>query len=442
MNEPVAGSTPPAKFKEPTLLFDCQVRLRDHPDQANTLTLEAPNKEAALQKLLAQGYMVIEVRKQGQKRRGFQNILLRKFSSSDEGAGGVASFLFSNRVTTREAIFFSVQLSTLLKAGIPLLRALAIIEKGIANLFFKRVIHAMGKKVSDGGTFSIALRSYPHVFPWIWVNLVEVGEATGKLPDCLEEIAHYQESAARIKSKVVTAFFYPGVLTAVVVAALTFLLLFIVPKFSAIFASQNMQLPVVTQLVVGVSDTLRVHFLWVAGIVAAAVIAFVYSSKVPSVKMSYDKMALGAPLFGPILMQVAVIRFSRSLGTLLRAGVQILQALEIVGRLVENLYIGAGIKRVAEQVRSGQGLGVQLEARKIFPVFMTQLITVGEESGQIDRFLDLLSNYYEAQVDTFLMRLTTLLEPILLIFMGGVIGTIVISMFLPIIQLSTGGAGG
>ena len=440
MNESVAGSPQPNKSRESDMLFDCHVRLRDLPGQAKTLTLEAPSREAVTQKLLDQGYMVIDVREHGKKKGGFQNIFSKNLSSSDKGSGG-ASFSFFERVTTREIIFFAVQLSTLLKAGIPLLRALEIVERGIANLLFRQVIHNLRKKVSEGGTFSNALRSYPHVFPWIWVNLVEVGETTGKLPDCLEEIAHYQESSAKIKSKVITAFFYPGILTGAVVGALTFLLLFIVPKFTGIFITQKMPLPILTKIVVAVSDTLRMNFLWVAGLVAAVVIAFVYTRKLPAMKMAYDKMSLGAPLFGPILMQVAVIRFTRSLGTLLRAGVQILQALEIAGRLAENLFIEAGIKRVIQQVRSGQGLGVQLEARKMFPVFMTQLITVGEESGQLDRFLTLLSNYYEEQVDTFLSRLTTLLEPVLLIFMGGVIGTIVVSMFLPIIDLSTRGAG-
>ena len=441
MNESIAGSSQPKRSREPDLLFECHVRLRDRPGEAKTLTLEAPTKEVATQKLLAQGYMVIDVREHGKKKGGLQDILSKQISSSDKRSEG-AFFSFSNRVSIRETIFFAIQLATLLKAGIPLLRSLEIIEKGITNLFFRQVIDHLREKISGGGTFSQALRGYPHVFQWIWVNLVEVGEATGKLPACLEEIAHYQESTAQIKQKVVTAFFYPGILTGAVIAALTFLLLFIVPKFSAIFLSQKMQLPVLTQIVISASNILRVHFLWVAGILAAAVVAFVYTRRVPSIKMSYDKIALGAPLFGPVLMQVAVIRFTRSLGTLLRAGVQILQALEIAGRLVENQFIEAGIKRVAQQVRSGQGLGVQLEARKIFPVFMTQLVTVGEESGQLDRFLDLLSNYYEDQVDTFLVRLTTLLEPILLVFMGGVIGTIVISMFLPIIQISTGGGVG
>ena len=436
MSESVAGSPQPNTF------FECRVRLRDLPNQAKILTLEALNREAATQQLLDQGYMVIDVRELGTKKGGLRNILSNQLLSSSKASGRTA-LPFSRRVTTRELIFFAIQLSTLLKAGIPLLRALEIVERGIANLFFQQIVHNLRKRVSEGSTFNNVLRSYPNVFPWIWMNLVEVGETTGKLPDCLEEIAHYQESSAQIKTKVATAFFYPGILTGAVVAALTFLLLFIVPKFTGIFIAQKMPLPALTKIVMGASDVLRLNFLGTAGLVIAIVIAFVYTSKIPSIKMTYDRMSLGAPLFGPVLMQVAVIRFTRSLGTLLRAGVQILQALEIAGRLVENLYIEAGIKRVAQQVRGGQGLGAQLEARRMFPVFMTQLITIGEESGQLDRFLDLLANYYEEQVDTFLSRLTTLLEPLLLIFMGGVIGTIVVAMFLPIIDLSTkGGMGG
>ncbi len=436
MNEPAAGSQQPKGSKEPDVIFDCQVRLRDQPSQAKTLTLEAPTKEEAIRKLIAQGYMVVDVHEQGQRKGGLQSLFLKHPSTSDKGSGGTSS-LFMNRVSKRETIFFGIQLATLLKAGVPLLRSLEIIQKGISNQFFRTVIQRMRKKVSEGGTFSHALRGYPRVFPWVWVNLVEVGEATGKLPDCLEEVAHYQEAAERIKNKVTTAFFYPGILTTAVVGALTFLLLYIVPKFSVIFASQGMELPVLTKIVVTTSDILRMHFLWVVCVVALIVTAVVYTSRLPTIKMSYDKMAVKVPLFGTIVMEVAVIRFTRSLGTLLRAGVQILQALEISGRLVENVFIEAGIKRVAQQVRSGQGLGVQLEARKIFPVFMTQLIAIGEESGQLDRFLDLLSNYYEEQVDSFLSRLTTLLEPFLLVFMGGVIGIIVISMFLPIVELST-----
>jgi type IV pilus assembly protein PilC len=436
MNEPVAESPKKDTSKEQEIVFDCQVRSRDLPGQSKVLTLGAPTKEVAVQRLIAQGYVVISVQAQGEKKSGFWNIFSRQPLSPGKASKKVSASIF-NSVSTRETIFFGIQLSTLLKAGIPLLRSLEIVQRGIANLYFQKVLGHIRKRIMEGGTFSVALRTYSDVFPWVWANLVEVGEATGKLPDCLEEIVHYQESAARIKSKVITAFFYPGILTAAVIAALTFLLLFIVPKFAAIFQAQKMSLPILTQIVVAASNVVRFYFLWVVGAVVAMIITLAYSSKLTSIKMGYDRMALNAPVFGPIMLHVSVIRFTRSLGTLLRSGVQILQALEIAGRLVENRHIEASIKRVAQRVRGGQGLGIQLEVQKIFPVFVTQLIAIGEESGQLDRFLDLLSNYYEEQVDAFLARLTTLLEPFLLVFMGGVIGTIVISMFLPIVELST-----
>jgi type IV pilus assembly protein PilC len=423
-------------------LFTFHVRLRNRPWEAKTLTLEAPTKEVAVQKLFAQGYIVVSGREQDDRRSLRRSLPVKSKEPSAAQESKVSSFSFFQGVSARETIFFAVQLSTLLKAGIPLLRALEIIKKGIVNPFFRKVVHVLNKKVSEGGSFSNALRGYPKVFSWSWVNLTEVGETTGKLPECLEEIAHYQESSARIKQKVITAFFYPGALTVAVIGALTFLLLFVIPKFSAIFIAQKMELPVLTQIVVGISDLLRKQFLWVVGVVAAAVVGILYTRRIPAMKMEYDRVVLGAPMFGPILMQVAVVRFTKSLGTLLRSGVQILQALEIAGKLLENRYLEYGIRRVAHQVKSGQGLGSQLEARGLFPVFVTQLITVGEESGQLDRFLDLLAAYYEEQVDTFLARLTTLLEPVMLIFMGGVIGTIVIAMFLPIIELSTGGGAG
>jgi len=441
MNKPVAGSSGAGNERqgEEVLSFECRVCPREFPGQVKTLSIEASSQETAVQKLLGQGYVVLGVKKHAQKSGGLQNA----FSVFKKAAGaktGGTSFSLFNTVSVRETIFFAVQLSTLLKAGIPLLRAIEITRRGIKNAYFATVLEHIHKKLSGGGSLSNALRTYTKVFPWIWINLVEVGEATGKLPECLEEIAHYQEAAVRLKSKVLTAFFYPGILTVAVTGAMIFLMVAIVPKFTAIFESNNLHLPVLTQIVVNISNVVRFHFIWVIVAVAALVAMFLYTRKIPSIKFLYDRAALCMPIMGPILTQVAVVRFTRSLGTLLRAGVPILQSLQISGRLVENSYLEAGITKVGESVRGGQGLGLQLESRMIFPVFMTQLIVVGEESGQLDRFLALLSDYYEDLVDTFLARLTTLLEPVMLVFMGGVIGVVVVSMFMPIIDLSTGKA--
>ncbi len=443
MNSPSSSLPQKDRPKDADHHFECHVRLRAFPDQSKTVAIEAANQDEAVQKLMADGYVVISVKTKGAAKESplaFLQAMSRHSPDQKKKSTGSVFSLFQ-KVSNQELIFLSVQLSTLLRAGVPLLRSLEIIQRGIANVFFKAVISSIRKKISEGATFSQGLRAQGKIFPWVWINLVEVGEATGKLPECLEEIGHYQESAARIKNKITTAFFYPGVLTVAVLLAMTFLLIFIVPKFAAIFKSQNMKLPPLTQIVLATSNLVRGQA-WILGVIAVfAGVGIAYLRKMPKIRIGIDMLSLGFPIFGTILMQVAVVRFSRSLSTMLRSGVQILQALEISGRLVENQYLEAGIRQVAIAIKGGQGLGSQLEARKIFPVFMTQLLSVGEESGQLEKFLTLLANYYEDQVDTFLARLTVMLEPILLVFMGGVIGTVVISMFLPIVELSTHGGG-
>jgi len=420
--------------------FHCRVRLRDTASSPEkTIFVDGVTMDEVVQKLIAQNYLVLSVTKAGGKAERFRNIFSFEVGGGSKGKSKGSFLPFLQHVSTRELIFFAIQLGTLLRAGIPLLRSLEIIRNGASNAFFQTILKDLQKKVSEGGTLSHALREYSNIFPWIWVNLVEVGEATGKLPDCLEEVAHYQESASRIKSKVITAFFYPAVLSCAVVGALTFLLVYIVPKFAAIFTAQKMTLPAITQVVMAVSDLVRNQFPLLMVFVVAFVTGLFYIRKSPKLRISYDLFRLSFPVFGPLVLQVATVRFAKSLSTLLRSGVQILQALEITGRLVENRFLEVRITETAHAVKGGQGLGAQLEAKKVFPVFMTQLVTIGEESGQIEKFLDLIANFYEEQVDTFLQRLTTLLEPVLLVFMGAVIGVVVVSMFLPIIELTTKG---
>lgn len=441
MNDPVTSPHPGDLLKKGESAFECRIRPRDFPHKSQTVILHAQSQELAVQQLLAQGHVVISVRVFDPMAKSLKGRILSALQPSGRVSHEV-SFSFLNHVSTRELIFFAVQLSTLLKAGIALLRALEIIRRGTANPYFQKVIASLGQDVSSGAPLSLGLEKHKKVFPWVWINLVKVGETTGKLPEVLEEIAHYQEASERIKSKVISAFFYPGILTVAVIAALTFLLIFIIPKFEEIFKSQDMSLPVITQIVISASNIVRFQFPFLVVIVVGIVVSLHYLKKTPAGRIGYDHFRLRAPVFGDLLVQVGAVRFSRSLSTLLKAGVQILQGLEISGKLVENHFLESKLKEVSLAVRGGKGLGGQIEAKKIFPVFMTQLISVGEESGQLERFLELIANFYEDCVDTFLTRLSTLLEPILLLFMGGVIGTIVVSMFLPIIQLSTGGGHG
>jgi len=419
-----------AAAKEKT--FECHVRSRSAPNGSVTVVhLRAASPEEVIQQLLKQGFIVVSVKIV----TGMGDYLRSAFGL--DTPGGLRAFSFMNRVSSAELIFFGTQLATLVKAGIPLLRSLEIIWKGNANPAFREALEKLRKRISEGSSFTGALRESPDIFPWIWANLVEVGETTGKLPECLTEIVHYQESANRIKGKVVTALFYPGILAVAVTAALTFLMVFIVPKFAEIFREQKMTLPAITKVVIAMSAVMRSQFPLVVAGVVAGVIAIFQLKKTPQFRASLDLFALNVPIFGELSLKVAVVRFSRALGTLLCSGVPILQALEISGKLVDNKYLENQIGIVAKAVKGGQGLGVQLEQRKVFPVFMTQLLSTGEESGQLENFLNLIATYYEESVDTFLSRLAVLLEPVMLIFMGSVIGVIVISMFLPIVQMST-----
>lgn len=442
MNNESSGSKDAgAKEKQ---LFECQVRMRDMPNQLKKITIEALSQEEAVQKAAADGYMIISIKSAGEKQKiqHLQEKAKLNLPVGKEQKMSKPLFPSLQRVTTRELIFFAIQLSTLIKAGVPLLRSIEIIAKGMKNMKFLEVLKKIAARIAGGFGFGAALKEHQSIFPWIWFNLVEVGEATGKLPECLEEIAAYQEASMRIKRKVITAFFYPGILTVAVLGALAFLMVFVVPKFSEIFIAQKMPLPAITQVVVGMSNAFRQYWYLIPVIILPIMMLGVYIKKVERARLTFDMYALSAPIFGPLLLQVAVVRFSRGLNTMLKAGVQILQALDIGSRLTENKYLETKIGQVAKAVKGGQGLGAQMEARKIFPIFMTQLVSVGEETGQIDKFLEIIADYYEEQVDSFLARLSTMIEPILLIVMGAIIGTVVISMFLPIIELSTKGGMG
>lgn len=414
--------------------FDCRVRSRQSPEDLETITVVAEDKEQALSKLHRDGYLVISIHESHEGRGSSKKsgLDLKAFKAR-------RNFLSAfNTVTTRELIFFAMQLSTLLKAGVALLRALEILERGTANMMLAGVIKKMAKTVSEGRSLGEALREHPKVFPWLWTNLVEVGEMSGTLPEVLIEVSRYQEASEKIKGKVVSALFYPGILMTIAGAAVTFLLIFIVPKFAEIFKSQNMQLPVLTQMIVAVSYVIKNYAIFVVGFIAIIIYLIKLYASTPLGKISIGGFFLKAPLFGGFILEVSVVRFSRSLATLLHAGLPLIKSLETAAKLTGNAFLEKRILEAREAVTQGHGLGVQLESKKVFPIFMAQLISVGEETGEIESFLKMLSNYYEERVDQFLSRISVVIEPIMLVFMAAVIGTIVIGMFLPIVELSTG----
>ena len=445
--EPESVYSSPGKIK-----YRCSVRPLKNLDAIETVTVEAKSFEEAIEKLQRDHYLIIAIEIVGGGRKSASGLFGAKFPSAKSelieepqaapfgGAPapkqGINIDLFS-RVSTRELITFAIQLSSLLQGGIPLLKAIQISQKGTQNRYFKSILEGCIRNVSAGFSFSYAIESFPKVFPSVWCNLVEVGETSGALPAVLREIAHYQDAAQRLKSKVISAFFYPSILICFATLAVGFLLLNIIPKFEEIFVGMKMELPLITQIVMALSQVLRRYFLILILLVTAVLIGVYFARRTKEGGYLFDLMKLKLPIMGNLMLHVAVVRFGRGLATMLRAGVPILQALELSSKLTVNAVVEEKLQTAQEAVRGGRSLSGQLEADSFFPPFMTQLISVGEETGELDRFLDLISNYYEESIDTFLARLTTLLEPLLLICVGSVIGVLVVSMILPIIELST-----
>ncbi|MBI3999035.1 MAG: type II secretion system F family protein, partial [Candidatus Omnitrophica bacterium] len=425
-------------------------RKHANPTKLETIIVEAGDVEGLIQKLHKQDFFLVsseeiatpgsQVKFFGKKFKFFKTAQETKVGSHKKGKETSGVHLFPH-VSSRELITFATQLSALLKGGVPLLKSLQIAEQGMQNHYFKLVLKTCIEHVSSGFALSHAIGEFQKVFPSIWGNLVAVGEASGNLPSVLEEIAHYQESSERVKSKVISAFLYPSILILFATVAVTFILLFIIPKFEEMFQGMGAQLPFLTRWVVFASQTIRNHFLIVVLLVFAGVFGIHFARRKREGRFFFDFLSLKLPIMGVLVLQVSIIRFTRGLGTLIRSGVPILQSLEISTRIVQNVVVQETLKETREAVKTGRGLGKELELAGLFPPFMTQLISVGEETGELERFLKLISDYYEERLDTFLSRLSTLLEPILLVCVGSIIGVIVVSMFLPIVELSTGAVG-
>lgn len=439
--------------------YKCRVRPRGAPEKIATITVKAENLEEAVSKLLRDGSVVISV---GELTTGFGKVpaffglaLLKKPTGTgaqaarfkvpkralSAGARKKKRLQLFPQVGSRELISFAVQLSALLQAGVPLLRSFDIIVRGTQNSYFQSILESCIQSLSGGFSLSSAISSYPKVFPPVWLNLIKVGEKTGTLPDVLREIAHYQEAAQRVKSKVISAFFYPSILILFATCAVGFLLLKIIPQFEEIFRGLKIELPVITQVVLFASHIIRHYFIGVVLVVVLLISAFLLAIRKPAGRFLFDLIRLKSPIMGTLILEVSIVRFTRGLSALVRAGAPILEALDISARLAANAVVEKVLMETQEAVRGGHGLGAHIESSNLFPVFMTQLISIGEESGELGQFLNMIANYYEERIDTFLARLTTLMEPLLLIFVGSIIGVLVVSMMLPIIEISTSAHG-
>ena len=331
---------------------------------------------------------------------------------------------------------FTRQLATLVDAGLPLLRGLRVLEKQERNANLKKILGELAMSIEGGSTFSEGLAQHPKVFNKLFVNMVKAGELGGVLEVVLKRLAEFSEKAQKIKGKVKAALFYPVAVLIVAVGIMILLMCFVVPKFKDVFAGMGMKLPGFTLLVLGISEIIKNHILETMGAVVVAVILFMLIiNKTKLGRFLWDKFQLKMPALGPVVSKVAISRFARTLGTLVTSGVPILQALTIVKETAGNVVISNAIVKIHESVKEGETITAPLEGSGVFPPMVVSMVDVGEQTGAMPEMLLKIADNYDEEVDNAVSAMTSLLEPIMIVFLAVIVGSIVIAMFLPLISM-------
>lgn len=344
------------------------------------------------------------------------------------------------KIKSKTLMIFTRQLATLIDSGLPLLRGLNVLAKQEPDAVLKRTIDKLAEGVQGGSTFSETLAQHPSIFNNLYVNMVKAGEVGGVLELVLGRLAEFQEKAQKIKNKVIAAMVYPILVMTMAFAIMTFLLIFIVPKFEAIFHDMlgDKPLPTITLFVIGVSSFVKNHGLILLGSIIAAVAAYKLIARTRPGRSIIDRFTLHVPLFGDVIRKTAISRFSRTLGTLVTSGVPILQALNITRETAGNMVIASAISRVHESVKEGESIVQPLEASGVFPPMVISMIDVGEETGQLPEMLLKIADVYDDEVDNSVAGMTAALEPIMIVFLAVIVGTIVIALFMPLISIISG----
>ncbi|MDP6522896.1 MAG: type II secretion system F family protein [Kiritimatiellia bacterium] len=343
------------------------------------------------------------------------------------------------RVRPKQLMTFTRQLATLVEAGLPLLRGLRILLKQEKNVLLREAVNGMGEAVEGGSTFSEALGQYPGIFDNLFVNMVKAGEAGGVLEVVLARLAEFMEKAEKIKNKVKSAMIYPVVVMVAAIGILAFLLVFVIPRFEVIFRDLLGEggLPPLTQFVIDVSNLVAHRWMYILGGIFVVVVLVKLWRRTEMGSYLLDKFKLRTPLFGGLFRKSAIARLSRTLGTLMNSGVPVLQALNIVRDTSGNEVIARAVQHVHDSVKEGETMALPLESSGEFPDMVVSMVDVGEETGALPDMLLRIADNYDDEVDTTVEGLTSIIEPVMIIFLAVIIGTIVIAMFIPLISIIT-----
>ena len=343
--------------------------------------------------------------------------------------------MFQPKVTGRDVVIFTRQLSTMIDAGLPLVQSLEILSNQQENPTFKRILREIKADVETGTTFAEAMKRHPQAFDTLFCNMIEAGELGGILDTILSRLATFMEKAMTLKKKVKGAFTYPVICLGISVVILGVILIFVVPTFEKMFADFGAALPVPTQIVVIMSKFVQTKIIYIVGLVMVMVFAFKKFYKTDVGNRKIDALSLKAPVFGELILKVAVAKFTRTLGTMLQSGVPILDALKVVARTAGNRVIETAVFRVADSISEGRSIAEPLEETGIFPNMVVQMISVGESTGALDAMLTKIADFYDEEVDQAVENLTSMIEPFMMVFLGGMVGGLVVAMYLPIFQM-------
>ena len=411
--------------------------------QEATGLLEAASSNAAISQLRQSGYfptsVIEEAISSADGKEGRRRTATPGRTTKARAKKGITLFE-RKKVKSKILMIFTRQLATLIDSGLPLLRSLNVLENQERDKVLKKTINRLADSVQSGSTFSDALALHPRIFNDLYVNMVRAGEVGGVLELVLTRLSEFQEKAAKIKNKVLSAMVYPIIVMTMAVGIMCFLLVFIVPRFETIFHDLlgDKPLPPVTRFVLGVSNFMQHDGLVFLGAVVVIVVVYNFLNRTRGGRLAIDTFKLRMPLFGNLNRKTAISRFARTLGTLVTSGVPILQALNITRETAGNAAIAHAIARVHESVKEGESIVQPLEASKTFPPMVVSMIDVGEETGKLPEMLLKVADVYDDEVDNAVAALTSMLEPIMIVFLAVIVGTIVLALFTPLISIITG----
>jgi len=380
--------------------------------------VEALNQEAAIDVLAAKQLIILSLKEKGattfwQDRLG----IFQKAKPAD-------------------LVFLSRQLAVMVTAGLPLVRALEVLGKQTANLYLKGVVEAITEDVRGGSRFSSALAKYPKIFDDFYINMVRVGETAGKLDEILNYLADESEKNFDLQNKIKGAMIYPAFVLCAVAGVLTLMMLFVVPQLTSILKEANVTLPLTTQLMINVSNFFKTNFIYILIFIIVLIIVLRYLLKTKTGRLTWDRIVLRLPIFGPLFRNFYLVRLCRSLATLIMGGVILTSALKITSDVTGSSIYKAVVLEAIKDVEEGRSISGPFLKSPFVPKMVSHLLVVGEETGKLDEILDKLANFYTREMENILSRMVTLLEPIIIIFLGVIVGGVVASIILPMYRLA------